>query len=149
MWLRKDNPFFAIFAAINDRRMKKIILIIAIVAVIAGTFSVSTACGSARAKGPDTLKINTTDLGKEIIGFNGPTPVEISVVMDTIVGIKALPNSETPRFMQTCLASGLLNKLVGKTVSEAKDIQLDAVSGATYSSNALIRNIRLGLEQVN
>ena len=127
--------------------MKKFFLLVAIAAVLAGTFAVSTACGSAQAKGPDTLKINTTDLGKDIIGFNGPTPVEISVVMDTIVDIKALPNTETPRFMQACLQAGLLNKLVGKTETEAKDIQLDAVSGATYSSNALIKNIRLGLEQ--
>lgn len=127
--------------------MKKILLLAAIVAVLSGTFAVSTACGNSRAKGPDTLRINTTDLGKDIIGFNGPTPVEITVVSGNIVDIKALPNMEGPRYMQAVRDGGLLKKLVGKSVKEAKDIELDAVSGATYTSNALIKNIRLGLEK--
>ena len=44
--------------------------------------------------------------------------------------------------------SGLLEKLVGKTVEEAKTVELDAVSGATYSSEAVIKNIRLGLDSL-
>jgi Uncharacterized protein conserved in bacteria len=127
--------------------MKKILLLAAIVAVLSGTFAVSTACGSSQAKGPDTLRINTTDLGKDIIGYNGPTPVEITVVSGNIVDIKALPNMEGPRYMQAVREGGLLKKLVGKSVKEAKDTELDAVSGATYTSNALIKNIRLGLEK--
>ena len=127
--------------------MKKVLLLAAIVAVLSGTFAVSTACGSSQAKGPDTLRINTTDLGKDIIGYNGPTPVEITVVSGNIVDIQALPNSEGPRYMQAVREGGLLKKLVGKSVKEAKDIELDAVSGATYTSNALIKNIRLGLEK--
>ena len=127
--------------------MKKILLLAAIVAVLSGTFAVSTACGNSRAKGPDTLRINTTDLGKDIIGFNGPTPVEITVVSGNIVDIQALPNSEGPRYMQAVREGGLLKKLVGKSVKEAKDTELDAVSGATYTSNALIKNIRLALEK--
>jgi major membrane immunogen (membrane-anchored lipoprotein) len=127
--------------------MKKILLLAAIVAVLSGAFAVSTACGSSHAKGPDTLRINTTDLGKDIIGYNGPTPVEITVVSGNIVDIQALPNMEGPRYMQAVRDGGLLKKLVGKSVKEAKDIELDAVSGATYTSNALIKNIRLGLEK--
>ena len=127
--------------------MKKILLLAAIVAVLSGTFAVSTACGSSQAKGPDTLRINTTDLGKDIIGYNGPTPVEITVVAGNIVDIQALPNRESPRYMQAVLEGRLLKKLVGKSVKEAKDIQLDAVTGATFTSNALIKNIRLGLEK--
>jgi len=127
--------------------MKKIMLLVAIAAVLSGTFVVSTACGGAQAKGPDTLKINTTDLGKDIIGYNGPTPVEIKVVRDTIVDIQALSNVEGPRYMQACREAGLLRKLVGKTVKEAKTTELDAVSGATFTSTALIKNIQLGLEQ--
>lgn len=127
--------------------MKKIILLAAIGAVLSGTFAMSTACGGPHVTGPDTLKINTSDLGKDIMGFNGPTPVEIKIVADTIVSIQALSNVEGSRFMQACQESGLLRKLVGKSVKEAKDIQLDAVSGATYTSTALIRNIQLGLSQ--
>jgi uncharacterized protein with FMN-binding domain len=109
---------------------------------------VTPSCGSSAAKGPDTLKVNTTELGASIIGFNGATPVEISICKGTITKIKALPNQESPRYLQEVLSSGLLEKLVGKTVKEAKETQLDAVSGATYTSSALIQNIQLGLEQV-
>ena len=126
--------------------MHKLILIAAIGAVMAGASYVSSSCAGFRAKGPDTLKINTTDLGADIIGFNGPTPVEISVYDGVITGIQALPNQETPRFFQRVLESGLLQKMVGKTVEEAKEMELDAVTGATFSSEALIKNIRLGLE---
>lgn len=129
--------------------MKKAILILGILAVLGSTCLMSTSCGTnAGAKGADTLKINTTELGAEVIGFNGITPVEISVHKGVITKIEALPNQETPRYFQAVLESGLLEKLVGKTVKEAKATELDAVSGATFSSEALIQNIRLGLEAV-
>ena len=128
--------------------MKKILLIAGIGALLVSVSAVTPSCGSSAAKGPDTLKVNTTELGASIIGFNGPTPVEISVCKGTITKIKALPNQETPRYFQLVKESGLLEKLVGKTVKEAKETQLDAVSGATFSSEALIRNIQLGLEQI-
>ena len=128
--------------------MKKIMLIAGIGALLVSVSAVTPSCGSSAAKGPDTLKVNTTELGASIIGFNGPTPVEISVCKGTITKIKALPNQETPRYFQLVKESGLLEKLVGKTVKEAKETQLDAVSGATFSSEALIRNIQLGLEQI-
>lgn len=129
--------------------MKKILLFAAIAAVLGGTCYVGTSCGTSAAKGPDTLKINTTKLGADVIGFNGPTPVEISVYKGVITQIKALPNQESPRYLQTVLDSGLLGKLVGKTVEEAKDTELDAVTGATYTSEAMIKNIRLGLEEAS
>lgn len=129
--------------------MKKAILILGILAVLGSTCLMSTSCGTnAGAKGADTLKVNTTELGAEVIGFNGITPVEISVHKGVIAKIEALPNQETPRYFQAVLESGLLEKLVGKTVKEAKATELDAVSGATFSSEALIQNIRLGLEAV-
>ena len=129
--------------------MKKAILILGILAVLGSTCLMSTSCGTnAGAKGADTLKVNTTELGAEVNGFNGITPVEISVHKGVITKIEALPNQESPRYFQAVLESGLLEKLVGKTVKEAKATELDAVSGATFSSEALIQNIRLGLEAV-
>ena len=129
--------------------MKKLLLLCAIGGVLLSASLANWSCGTSHAaKGPDTLKINTTDLGADIIGFNGPTPVEISITQGVITKIEALPNRETPRFFQMVLDSGLLGKLVGKTVEEAKTTQLDAVSGATFSSKAVIQNIQLGLESI-
>lgn len=129
--------------------MKKVILLTAIIAVILGASLVSaSSCGSRRAQVPDTLKVNTTDICKDIIGFNGPVPVEISVFQGVITEIQILPNQETPRFLKAVESSGLVQKLVGKTIEEAKVVELDAVTGATFTSNALIKNIRAGLEAV-
>ena len=128
--------------------MKKLLLIAGIGALLVSVSVVTPSCGSSAAKGPDTLKVNTTEIGSSIIGYNGATPVEISIYKGKITKIKALPNQESPRYLQEVLSSGLLDKLVGKTVKEAKETKLDAVSGATYTSSALIENIQLGLEQV-
>lgn len=97
----------------------------------------------------DTLKVNTTSLASDVEGFNGTTPVEISVVKGRITRIKLLPNQETPSFLQIVIDSGLLKALDGKTVEEASKVKLDAVSGATYSSTAIIENIHRGLDSLN
>ena len=57
----------------------------------------------------------------------------------------ALPNREGPRYLQAVMESGLLGRLTGKTLEEAKSIELDAVSGATFTSKALIENIKRGV----
>ena len=90
--------------------MKNILLYTAIAAVLALIFPVGmTSCGSSHAKAPDTLRINTTDFAADVIGFNGPTPVEISVYKGTITGIKALPNREGPRYLQAVMTSSAVS----------------------------------------
>lgn len=97
----------------------------------------------------DTLIVNTTDLAKDVIGYNGTTPLEIKLVDGVIVGVKALPNSETPRFFQRVQKSSIFTAPIGKKPAEVLDMQLDAVSGATYSSEAVIENLRRGLRSVS
>jgi len=131
--------------------MKKLLLFaslvtLALIVAVSGGTLASCSGGSSKSAA-DTLKINTTDYTYDIIGYNGPTPVEIDVVKGRIVGIKALPNRETPRFFQTVLDAGLLDKLNGMTIEEAKSVKLDAVTGATFSSNSLIKTIQKGLEE--
>lgn len=92
----------------------------------------------------DTLIVNTTVLGKEIQGYNGPTPVEVSIVDGKVVEVRALDNVETPSFFNRAF-SELRTKWNGKTVSEATSLKVDAVSGATYSSNAIIQNVQAAL----
>lgn len=92
----------------------------------------------------DTLIVNTTELGKDIVGYAGPVPLEIKAADGRIVSVSALPNHETPEFFGR--ASVLLTKWNGKTVAQAKAVKVDAVSGATYSSGAIIGNMQKGLE---
>ena len=89
--------------------------------------------------------INTTVIGKDITGYAGPTPVEIRLKDGKIQKIVPLPNKETPEFFGAVRNGDLFESLDGKTLREAADTQLDAVSGATYSSAAVIQNIKAGI----
>ena len=107
--------------------------------------SVTASCKTP--KTPKSFVVNTEQLGKEVMGYAGTTPVEITVTDGKIEKIVALPNSETPGFFQRVQESPIFTALNGKTVKEASEVKLDAVSGATYSSKAVIENIRLGLQE--
>ena len=128
--------------------MKKALLLAALAALLVSMGLVSSACGSRSAKKApaDTLVVNTTDLCKDVVGYNGPTPLKITIVDNVVASVEALPNVETPRFFDLVRAGGLLDAVVGKTPAEAAEMPLDAVSGATFSSNAVIANLRAGLK---
>ena len=89
--------------------------------------------------------INTSVIGKDIIGYGGQTPVEITVENGKIKKITTLPNKETPEFYGAVRNSDILEKLDGKTLDDALNTPIDGVSGATYSSKAIIGNIKAGI----
>lgn len=89
--------------------------------------------------------VNTTPLTKNIIGYAGTTPVEIIINNDKIEKIKVLPNNETPEFLGAVLNSDLFEEWYGKTLEEASSIHPDAISGATFTSSAVIKNIEAGI----
>ncbi len=89
-----------------------------------------------------TKVINTTSLAKDIIGFAGRTPVKVYVQNDVIQRVELESNSETPSFIAEVINSGLLEKWQGMLLTEAAQQRVDAVSGATYSSVAIIGNVQ-------
>ena len=96
----------------------------------------------------DTVVVNTTELCKNVTGYNGPTPLIIKVVNGVVVKVEALPNQETPKFFRMVEKGGLLQAPIGLTVEKASTKPYDAVTGATYSSIAVIRNIKMGLKSL-
>ncbi|MFI3302689.1 MAG: FMN-binding protein [Rikenellaceae bacterium] len=88
-----------------------------------------------------TRVINSTSLAKDVVGFAGLTPVNIYVKEGVITKVEALKNEETPSYFSKVLRSGFLDNWVGTTLSEAANLEVDVVSGATYSSRALAVNI--------
>ena len=129
--------------------MKTKILLAALAALLVALCLISSAQGPRTAKkaAADTLVVNTTDLCKDVIGYDGPTPLKITIVKGVVSKVEALPNTETPRFFDLVVESGLLKSIVGKTPAEAAKMHLDAVTGATYSSEAVIQNLRAGLQE--
>lgn len=89
--------------------------------------------------------VNTTSICKDVVGYAGPTPVEITLKDGRIEKVKPLDNRETPEFFGSVVNSDLFDSLQGLTLKEASEKQLDGVSGATYTSSALIKNIKAGL----
>ncbi len=89
--------------------------------------------------------IHTGDIPLEdaINGYAGPVPLNITIKEGKIASIDPLPNSETPSFFNRALS--VLDNWIGKTPKEGLEIKPDAVSGATYSSYALIKNVEEGL----
>ena len=128
--------------------VKKLMILAAIAALLLSICLVSSACVSRSAKNvqADTLVVNTTELCKDVIGYDGPTPLKITIVKGVVAKVEALPNTETPRFFDQVLESGLLKAVVGKKVSEAAKMPLDAVSGATYTSNGVKKSLKARLE---
>lgn len=99
---------------------------------------------SAIKKKGNTYVVNTTTVTKKVHGYAGPTPLKIYIANNKVTRIEALPNQESPQFFER--ARSLLDKFVGKTVSEAATMRVDGVSGATYSSQSLIKTVKGGLK---
>jgi FMN-binding domain protein len=91
-----------------------------------------------------TVVLNTTFLAKDVKGFAGAVPLEIYLKKGKVEQVKALHNSETPEFMQE--ARELLGRWNGKTTEQALAMKVDGVTGATYTSNAIIGNMKAGLQ---
>ena len=89
--------------------------------------------------------INTTTLGKDVQGFLGATPLKIYIQKNKVVKIEAMKNQETPKYFLK-VKKHLLDKWNGVKVKDAKKMKVDAVTGATYSSKAVIGNVQLGLD---
>lgn len=92
----------------------------------------------------ETVIIHTGSLSGTLTGYAGDVPLDIYIKDDKITEIKALPNNETPSFFNR--ASALLGSWTGKSPQEAVGMEVDGISGATYTSNAIISNVRVGLD---
>ena len=116
-------------------------------ALIAGMF-----CFQSFIVGDDTMTkengtyvINTTTIGKDIEGYNGPTPLKVYIKKNKVERIEFLKSMESPKYYGQ-VKKALLEKWNGMTVKDARTLQVDAVTGATYSSKAVIQNVQLALD---
>ena len=62
--------------------------------------------------------------------------------------IEALKNVETPKYWAV-IKRDLLGKWNGLAVKKAATQQVDVITGATYTSEAVIENVKRGLEYYN
>lgn len=91
-----------------------------------------------------TTVVNTTTLTKNVKGFRGPTPVKIYIKGNKIQKVEPLQNQETPKFFAR--AKTVLAKFEGKSVSKVSKMEVDAKTGATFSTKALVKNVQEGVK---
>ncbi len=91
-----------------------------------------------------TYVVNTEKIGKDIRGYAGSTPVRVYIKNGRVLKVEAMPNEETAGIF-----SGVRRKLLGKwngmKVEKALNVEVDGVSGATYSSRAVKENVKCAL----
>lgn len=96
-------------------------------------------------KSGDVYVVNTTTLGKKVSGYVGATPLKVYIEKNKITRVELLSNQETPKY-NAMIKRKMLPQYVGKTVKELKKGNVDGVTGATFTSNAVKENVRLAVE---
>jgi electron transport complex protein RnfG len=92
-----------------------------------------------------TYIVNTTTLAQDVEGYNGPTPLEIHIKKNKIVKVVLLKSMETPKY-NARIKKDLLPKYENQKLTKNKGVEVDGVTGATFTSDAVKENVRRGLE---
>ena len=94
--------------------------------------------------------VTTAPFSDSIFGYNGP--VASVVCFDPswrIVKVVPSENVETPRFFESVVNGGLFDAWNGLSPAEAAKKEVDAVSGATYSSEAAIKSVKKRMAELD
>ena len=127
--------------------MKKTNKLMALMAIVAiALFAAMPAQARRHADNNGKQVIYTGDIAKKVIGYNGPTPVNITIKNGRISKIEALSNQEDPKYLRRATRK-VFDQYEDLTIEEALKLKPDVATGATYTSEALIKNIQMGLKQ--
>ena len=121
--------------------------LMSIAAIVAGmlTLQAFVADDNTMTKEDGAYVVNTTQLGKDVVGYMGNTSLKIYIRKDKVEKIEFLKNQETPKYFAR-VKKALGEAWNGKKVKEAATLKVDAVTGATLSSEAVKKNVQLGLD---
>jgi uncharacterized protein with FMN-binding domain len=85
-----------------------------------------------------------------IYGFGGKTPLIIALnEKQQIIGTKLLENNETPSYVNYVSKEGLFESWNGLTIDASLNTEVDAISGATYTSQAVIKSFHKRMSVLN
>lgn len=109
------------------------------------TMALSATDKVVRKQNDGTYVVNTKTIAKDVKGYSGTVPLEIYVRDNKIVKILALTNYETRSYFDR-VKKFFFPKWVGMTVKEAAKADVDGVTGATVTCNAVKENIHRGMK---
>lgn len=124
---------------------KKLLGLMALMALAATLEGAAPQSDEVMAKVNGVYVVNTTTLGKDIQGYVGSTPVKVYIKKNKVEKVEFLKNQESPKYIAR-VKKALLNKWDGLKVKEAAKQQVDGVTGATFTSDAIIKNVQLALD---
>jgi hypothetical protein len=92
---------------------------------------------------PIGWSINSSPLADSIVGFSSATPVLIGFdTTNSVVGVHLLENAESPDFIKDIIDSGFMESWNNMPIQSILEAQVDAVSGATETTHALIQTVK-------
>ena len=80
--------------------------------------------------------------GEKARGFNGPIELAVAFKDNKAIGVLIGANEETPRFLLRVTENALPDAWNGATLEEIAVREVKPVTGATYSSKAIIADVR-------
>ena len=116
--------------------MKKTLLSV----LLAVAFVTASAQDVMRKEKDGTYVVNTTTLAQDVEGYNGPTPVEVYIKKNKIVKVVPLKSQEGPKYVAK-VKKDMLPKYEQMNVKKGTVQDVDAVTGATFTSKAVQENI--------
>ena len=125
--------------------MKKTLLTVGCMAIAAIALMSADKKAKAMVKENGAYVVNTTEIAKDVVGYEGTTPLKVYIRKNKVEKIEFLPNNETPKYWNAAKKQ-LQNAWDGKTVKEAKTMKVDGRTGATFSSDAIKQNVKRALE---
>ncbi len=121
--------------------MKKTLL----TALLAAVLVTASAQDVMRKEKDGTYVVNTTTLAQDVEGYNGPTPVEVYIKKNKIVKVIPLKSQEGPKYV-AMVKKEMLPRYERMNVKKGTVQEVDAVTGATFTSRAMQENIKRAVE---
>ena len=121
--------------------MKKTLLSV----LLAVAFVTASAQDVMRKEKDGTYVVNTTTLAQDVEGYNGPTPVEVHIKKNKIVKVVPLKSQEGPKYVAK-VKKDMLPKYEQMNVKKGVVPEVDAVTGATFTSDAMKENVRRAVD---
>ncbi len=112
-----------------------------VVVLLAMAFVAASAQDVMRKEKDGTYVVNTTTLAQDVEGYEGPTPVEVYIKKNKIVKVLPLKTVDGPKYVAK-VKKGMLTQYEGMNVKKGTVEEVDAVTGATFTSKAMQENIR-------
>ena len=94
--------------------------------------------------------ISSKPYSDSLVGFAGPVHFLIGIdTKNKLTGIKLEKNNESPGYLEFIAKQGFFEKLKNKSVESVINDKIDAVSGASMTTNAIIKALKQKTAEYN